>query len=584
MLSLSAFAVLLLTVCAPCVSNGHIKINNQSEFDKLGQTIIQRLSSCETDIRVSLAPGTYYYVENHLDFSGRQYSDAQISITGSKTTLVAAGKRYAKGDSFGDFSPKRALLDGEGNVINIWSPFFQLDEQIEVVSSTMKQCRLKNLSKARRVSKAGSYIQITSWYVSYIYKVDKIEDGYIYFTANNLAAGFMSGWNINNDYNFAKKYPRYRLSNVEGRESPVFLDNWAFFSTDNSSALYECKATRFLVLGYGTKLKSVEINGLRFVGNAYNGEDGVMDFKSPDCSCVVKDCEFEGIYGSRVMSVGNKNNVSITGCTFTECYESCIISSHSSENTSITNNKFSNCGLGMMNSACVRCYGTNYYIGNNTFVNYGYSAIGLGYGAGNKHEHEISGIVEYNTLLYTDDYMVQLPQKTLMDGGAIYISTQNDNTTIRYNTIRNYSGMHENRGIYCDDGASNLKIYGNVVTGISNFHCIESRRVAAVESKSGPSNTGNVIRDNIVDGDILFVGREGGNNGCEYGTNYFLIDRNEDRPKNTVRNVNVDGEEVLLDYTGEARGQIGVSSKSYKVLKKSKTWKQVKNGFVRKNQ
>lgn len=583
MSSFSLGAALLMAILTPCVNNGIIRINNQDEFDYLGKVIIQKLSKGETEIIVSLAPGIYYYRDNHLDLSGKQYPEAKVRIQGDRATLVAAGKRYTVGDRFEDFSPKHALLNSEKKVINVWSPFFQLDNQIEVLSSTTKQCRLKNVSNARKTSQAGSFIQITSWYVSYIYQIDKIENGYIYFTANNLAEGFGSGWNINNDFNFAKIYPRYRISNVEGGESPVYLDNWMFVTTDNSSVVYECKATRFLVLGYGTRLKSVEIEGLGFVGNAYGGEDGVMDFKSPDCSCMIKDCAFEGIYGSRVISVSNKNNVTVTGCTFAMCAESCIISSHSSENTSVTYNEFRNCGQGMMNSASVRCYGTNYYIGHNSFVDYGYAAIGLGYGAGNKHEHEISGVVEYNTILYTDEYMAQLPQKTLMDGGAIYISTQNDDTTIRYNTIRNYSGMYENRGVYCDDGAGNLKIYGNVVTGITNFHCIESRRVASVESKSGPSNTGNVIRDNIVDGEIYFVGREGENNGCEYGTNYFLIEGSGRGPKNTIRNVRIVGEDVLLDFTGETKGQIGVSSKSYKVLKKSKNWKQVKDGFVRKN-
>ena len=74
-------------------------------------------------------------------------------------------------------------------------------------------------------------------------------------------------------------------------------------------------------------------------------------------------------------------------------------------------------------------------------------------------------------------FIADYQQYTLMDGGAIYISTRLDDVVIRYNYIHNVKGMKDNRGIFCDDGAKNLKIYGNVFYGIHNSYCVDSRLV-----------------------------------------------------------------------------------------------------------
>ena len=104
-----------------------------------------------------------------------------------------------------------------------------------------------------------------------------------------------------------------------------------------------------------------------------------------------------------------------------------------------------------------------------------------------------------------------------------------------------------------------------------------------METQIGPTNVNNVIRENIVDGKIRFVGREGSDNGCQYGTNYFLVNSGLGMPSRTVADINIVGDEVVLVYTGIKKERLGIDSKSYKRLKKSPKWKSLKKFVVKMN-
>lgn len=581
------YMILCMFICTLgnliCYAQETIIIKTQNDFDELSSTINKSLANGYKDIHINIYPGTYYYKSDHINLAGKNYPDASIIIKGNRATLVAQGIRhYVTSACIAPFSPDHAFLYLSNDIIDVWSPLYQTEELIEVVSLNSKLCRIKNYSKASNLSHAGSYIQITNWFQSFVYQINKIENEYIYFTADNLAKGYREGWNVNNDYNYGQCYPRYRLSNVKPESNSFFIED-KISTSNNVYSVYECIATRFLVLGYGTNLGIVSIDGISFVGNAHNGELGVFSLLSPSGRVVITNCQFKGIRSSRVVAIGNKNNVSILNCQFEDCSESCIVSSLGAENTIISNCVFVRCGTGLKNSFCVRCYGAGFYVGHNYFEDYGYSAIGIGCGFGEKRKSKISGVVEYNKLRYTDNYFKCKEQHTLMDGGAIYAFTQNDDTEIRYNYIDGYTGMKDNRGVFCDDGASNLKIYGNIITNIDNSYCIDSRRVAAVEEQVGPSNIGNRFYDNIVDGTIRIEGREIEENDCEYGTNYFLVWLDKTMPQNVINNVNVTGEDIILNYTGKKREKVGISRASYRCLKRTSNWKVIKKFVVKKN-
>ena len=106
------------------------------------------------------------------------------------------------------------------------------------------------------------------------------------------------------------------------------------------------------------------------------------------------------------------------------------------------------------------------------------------------------------------DYFSDFPAHTLMDSGAIYVTTQNDRTIIRDNYIHDYIGMRDNRGIFLDDGASHVIVINNTIERVPHGWSIDSRLVKEVETMPGSKvrqvNVGNLIHDNHVDGKIRF--------------------------------------------------------------------------------
>jgi len=562
-------AVLLISA-APCFSNNHVRIASQEEFDNLGNTIIRMLSKGELEIRVSLAPGTYFYDDNHIDLSGKKYPNASIKIDGQKATLIAKGKRHAIG-AVNDCMPEHGFVTLSGENLELWDDAVEADGLVEVVSESQKLCRLKSKRYGSGSAGDGMYIQLTQWYLSGIYPIVRTNNGYVYFTVSNLKGGYGGGWNINNDYQFGKILPRYRVFGNKVVKEPF----------------YECTATRFLVLGYGTELDNVVVEGLRFCGNARAGEKPVIACLSPRCKVNIKGCEFVGMRSSRVISVGNKNKVTVEKCCFKECYEYGIIASHNASDTRIVDCVFSNMGLGWSNSFCVSCAGVNYYVANNDFQDFGYGAIACGFGYSNDKNNLISGVAEHNTLSFTPTYKTYMMQYGLMDGGAIYLSTQNDHSVIRYNTIDNYSGAYGNHGIFCDDGANGFEIYGNMITHIDNGRCIAARRDASIESEKNPkskvlkTNVNNVVRDNIMDGSYLFWGNEQAGNGCVKGTNY-LISSGDVAPKFEGGNFDRSTDDVFIQADGLEGGKLLVSRATYNRLSQSKEWNMLKKNIKRK--
>ena len=112
-----------------------------------------------------------------------------------------------------------------------------------------------------------------------------------------------------------------------------------------------------------------------------------------------------------------------------------------------------------------------------------------------------------------------------MDGGAIYAWTQNDNAIIRYNYIHDYVGAGYNRGIYLDDGVSNIKLYGNIITNTPSYYSIDSRYVKD-HAYGYSNNSNNLIAYNVVDNYICFMGYKGEERQCRKGPNFILLKDN----------------------------------------------------------
>lgn len=148
------------------------------------------------------------------------------------------------------------------------------------------------------------------------------------------------------------------------------------------------------------------------------------------------------------------------------------------------------------------------YVGHCIFEDTNYGAVNVGIVNAPALSDLRESLIEYNTICYTPEWKEKRKFLGLWDSGAIYISTNVKKTTIRYNKIRGVGGAGKNIPIYGDDGAYNMDIYCNVISGTENFYDIDCRYVSVKHTgRQFPDNNGlmmastnNRIVCNVVEG------------------------------------------------------------------------------------
>lgn len=545
---------IILTLCLTANAS-RITVKNQSDFDRLSLAINELLASGK-DVDVLIRKGVYYYSDTHLLLENINKSGLSVRIKGNGAVLVPKAGRD------NEITPYLAVIRNLQDV-NLWSNIYSSTEKVAVVDANKKLCRIKR--GERNNVKEGDYILLTKWYTSGLYKINNVDHDYIYFTAPNTRYRDNYGdYDVNFDYVYNKSYPRYKL---------LIADE----VTDDS---YVCSLSSFLSIT-NSRLSKVELCGLTFVGGS--GQESVIKSDGVKADVIKLDnCHFKALRNKAIAGIGT-NNIAIDKCTFSNCYSSVVSTDENCSNLVVKNCEWKECGQLLENPSCIIASGANYLIKDNSFVDFYGRALTLGVYFSKGNSFHSSGVVENNELYFTSSFLGNAPQNLLMDNGAIYVNTLNDHLEIRNNYIHDFSGAGDNRGIFLDDGARNVKITSNVIVSILNGAAISARRVKSVEKTVGNVNVGNLIHGNVIEGTIRFEGSESDDNRCEYGENYFLVKPQEEAPKNMLKNVNVVGENIVLTYMGQNSSKVGIDGKSYKKLKKSPVWKQVRKRVVRKN-
>ncbi len=528
-----------------------IKVSNQTDFNKLNESLNAALKMKKKNIVVEISDGQYNFKEAHLSLIGINDPNLSIKIRGGdKTVLVGASDAIAKKHLAYDH--RHAYLSADLENRDLWSGVKQMKDTVEIVDAKAKICRIKSVESIRDQLHPKCKIKLTSWFRVFVYDVLKIENGYIYFHAPDLIyTDWLKCYSVNRDWGYGKKYPRYRLF----EEANVIRE-----------PLVDCSSSQFLNIEK-CKLNNFMMENIRFRGNALLKASliSIKDVVAKDIR--VSNCSFSSIR-SQVIGVSNSQNVTLEGNLVNDCYVDCFVSDNTSVGFVVKGNTFRNNGLDMNNSACVIARGKDFTVMENTFCDFSYAAISVGMNFQWKKDAICSGIVEGNDIHYSSEYYNNPQKYCLMDGGAIYVMTQLDDVIIRYNRIYDYRGMGANRGIFCDDGTKNVSLYGNVITNVPNSFSIDLRICPQVSDRVPDHNQNILMMYNLVDMKYRFQGSA--DKSAFLGPNYLISKGKKGRMSNEVLNVSSQGGDCSVDgYSEIGSNHIYLSDDSKTMLMQS---------------
>ena len=500
----------------------NITISTQEEFNKINESITTAIRNGKTNIKINIKKGTYKFHDGQIILNNEHFKNTSLRIEGHGLVIITG-----LGENLPLSEPWTELFFAEGRVKVI-----DIDDKICFLSykNTLPKEQYKNFIK----------LQLTQSYRAPVYKIIKIDGEGLYFIASDLKKNG-TDYNVNDDYTYSQQHPRFRLY--------------------DESQKNDCVSSSFIDVT-NCKLRCLSISNITFRMN--KGDKPLIslhNFNSDNTT--IKKCTFDGIGLYGILGI-NSNNITVAKCLFSKTAGNEICFGGGSKNVYIVDNIFTNCGLSLGNTHCVVCNEAEYYIARNNFVDFGYSAIGVGLWHGHDKKKLSQGVIEHNEMYYTQTYFNNKDKYTLMDGGAIYTWCQNDGTIIRYNYIHDFTGMCDNRGIFCDDGASNISIYGNVILNTPNSYCIDLRRVKDHKA-SLKNNSNNIMANNLVDGAVRFQGYEGENRQVLKGQNIVIREEGKEAIVNVFDNLESLDDLVISDHKNRF-----VKKQIKKCLKKSK--------------
>ena len=481
-----------------------IAISTQREFDCLRASIISHLDSLTIDtLRIEFSPGIYYYNEgNNLCWGDKDWSGSVVELIGHPDALfIASVSTVSESMSWKNGSICFRDETNQCSPYNYerWSKFttardtcaFQLNSLFKVDGDVFS-----NLSNP--VS-----IQFTEWYSTHVYKIEERNNTSLYFSSDDTVCyeNLISDGGQRCVY-----FPNFDFYNSRGELMPRYRLICNPITNEDGKTLYYCTAGSFANF-WNTKLQSFKVQGMHFLCNMKQDYRELFRLcrDTVEENVIVENCSFTAIRG-QVLHFEKTNNVTVRNNSFMDCYEDCVVSTNGSDSTIVIGNTFERCGKGMSQNFCVKCSGKDFLIKGNSITSFSYAAIGVGNDLDNRPSYCISGIVEDNEI-DNSEYISEdsIMEHTLMDAGAIYTWSWNDNVIIRNNTIEDYGGVHQYRGIFCDQGTKNVTITGNTIRNIVNLIWKEEQSYIEISWRESSHcrmqdhNTGNLCYGNFLD-------------------------------------------------------------------------------------
>ena len=543
-----------------------IKVNSQSDYDNLPSNIdsfMQNPTSGIKDLVIKFGKGLFI-CKNTITLADLNLPELALIIEGTPDTKIIAesdiydssvDKLIGSTASHNiyqykrDYDYERKFVDVDFNEIPVsdtgmllpCGADFALSDGIEnkiQIPDSYGFLKDKDVDYFK-----NSYIYLGITYRRVICKVNSVsedEDGKLMLSYTPIMDSDYTGdYKSFECYKWGKVYPRFWITNIEEMICPdnVAIIGQNIYVPKRINKLYDVGCVQFINI-QNCKLSEISIQGITFVGNGTKDKKiSTLYFKNTSNIRIFKN-KFHNLYYGILIdssytrtSVKEESHMDSDNIRIHDNYFYNIVStacSSSADNNAVYNNIFNKCGyLGYYMSAYMR--GKDYLFKGNKIIDFCWSALSSSGGYGSRrHDCWNSGIIEDNEIYRTEEFNNKLPRYSLMDGGAIYLFVYNDGVIVRNNVIHDIKGFYDTRGIYCDDGASNIYVLNNLLYNIT-WYAIEMYRV----NWGNGNTTGEAISVdrrvlyNIVLGTINFAGSyeyasiepTRTDNGCYYGVN-----------------------------------------------------------------
>lgn len=520
-----------------------LKIYNQKQWDNLGITIQSLLNEGKRNINIIVKSKKLKYGDKLLELSNLNYPDANVRVHGNNTMMIPYGSCFKKTKKttkksfyaypYLDFNWDDAFFDQKGNLISLYEESFTIDTEIEEVESEGYEIinntdgtQYKIVTRIWRFRTdlpdlsedecKNFYILLTRNWTSMRHRVVRVNNGYLYFEliSDEAPTLLQKAMSPNSDMEYYKTHPRCTFFN-----SPIGNHLYVKGGVINIPIKYKkiiaVKEPRLIKVS-NTKLNSLEISGFNVTGSGKRSCISISNSVFSD-QLWIRDNSFKNLIGSSIV-ISDCENVCIYNNTILKTRINAI--SSTGKRISIWHNTLRDIGY-MYQTMAISFAGTDIHIFENIIEDFNYSAIACGDRTPSAKAPGLTYIIENNIIRFSLDYAINYKKHTVADGGGIYIGPQNSMGIIRNNVIDNIIGISSNRGIFLDDGAKNLAIYGNLIMRTDNCFDIDLRYDETYKNIIPDHNINNKIFHNIMTGGYRFQDA-GYNSLCKGGQNLLL--------------------------------------------------------------
>ena len=389
----------------------------------------------------------------------------QITIKRDVLIIGNGHKIFESGIGLRNNMPYKTPVDGKECFINDKGKLYELSKselyQGQWIVSTQdgisSKLRLpKELKKINIKSSDNVYITYTMWFIRRTDKVKSAKNGI-------LELDFTGGSTYlpNKTFRHYTSEPYFYLSNYSTEGISIKDGNISW--PDDIGVVNKCR------LWYMFKIEkdaNVEFRDIEIVGGMAYTLDNYGLLKMTNCKVTnsigggvtsegilfADSCSFDNIKKNGIF-VQNSGCAEISNCFFKD------IGHYGSNNFAIV-------GQGKT------------YVGNCFFLDTNYGAINVGVVNAYSEADLKDYLIEYNSIFYSNEWVKVRQRLGFCDSGAIYIATNSKKTIVRNNRIHGVGGCGMNNAIYGDDGAYNLEIYCNIISGTQNGFDIDCRYVS----------------------------------------------------------------------------------------------------------